>query len=169
LEQPATCAFPAVGESYRLPDQLNFASEGESNTTSAMGIASPQHNNAGNHTPSTVVPPDDEEDRTRQAIAEQFATPVPTAPQPIERSMSMPIAECTRAQSPTSAGFLETSVETQPDQVPKMKKTLGYMMQPEHLTQGDTQTQLLPVPPQTTQPLRPVNPSAALEMLEVFS
>ena len=46
-----------------------------------------------------------------------------------------------------NASQMDESLNTQTSNIPEMKKALKTMMQPEHLTQGDTQIQIQAIPP----------------------
>lgn len=111
-------------------------------------------------TPSTIVEhPNRSVEVTRKVTRETgesvFATPVPTS----DPLVSAPPVQVPRLDSPTHdfdpkvlgmaslPSQLEDSLNTQSSNVHDMKNVLKAMMLPEHISQGDTQTQVLAAPP----------------------
>ncbi|KAM3416644.1 Meiosis-specific protein hop1 [Cercospora zeina] len=164
LDQPAHCGLPHVVEYPRLPSRLtytmdqtreaeiaemlgfqlgdNATAERSPSTIYSEGVATAEC------TPSTVFLDDD---RTTSAAAEiTIATPAPTAAQVegLLPSGSPPLLqESPRQPSLFVNTMLPDTVGTQSGDVPEMKAGLQGMLKPEHLSQGDTQTQALLRPP----------------------
>lgn len=113
-------------------------------------------------TPSTVVDSEDARESARpvQNIKEKeqgMITPVPTsdtivlavAPHDVQQHMPIEDIAAIKKAKQTQLSQLSEGFNTQSSNIPEMKYALKTMMQPEHITQGDTQTQWFPLPPRT--------------------
>lgn len=128
-------------------------------------------------TPSTVVEPDTAQRARTLRLAQEQLTPRPTA----ESRKALPDTELgpdTMQRMASQAFELESAVtgfgdglDTQSSNVPNMKSRLQAFMQPEHLTQGDTQTQapLDPAPPRVPSRSAQANHATASTKMDLAS
>lgn len=155
---PATLQYTSLLDPQEIIDEVTF-SEGVGDVPQR---AHAQNERTVSSSAATVVEAGNVQQQTRNltnaAKTNGMVTPMPTSDAPefalLQRTKSAAadVSELPRSQSnkQLDASQLEAySSNTQSSNIPGMKKALNGMMQQEHMTQGDTQTQLYPPPQQS--------------------
>ncbi|KAI5361915.1 Putative HORMA domain, Zinc finger, FYVE/PHD-type, Zinc finger, RING/FYVE/PHD-type [Septoria linicola] len=148
LEHPVFRGLSSIAEPARIPSRLEYVpdqsreSEIVDMLESPAAVSSEKTPTTLGRTPSTVFP-----EETTAADPETFvATPAPTStlPAQVDEEDEQRIEETVPMQnSRVTSLILPESIDTQASDAPRMKSALQHMLRPEHISQGDTQTQAL--------------------------